>query len=935
MRADRTFTSAPHAAAKRRAVAFAALAILAVLAYMFVGLLQARQENRTHALRLADNLSALLATHLEELFGTVASQVDLAADRVRDAQSAAEARALLRRSSFHSPIVAGMAVYDQSGQLLHTVGRRGPVQAVTREPIDLGIKVETVSSGDLLPVWKARFDRSGARLGSIVAFIDVLELRRLVGSLNIGGMGSAAIWRNDAVLLVRSPHAPEAVGRSFPGGPAWTALHHGGAPYAVTSISPIDGEGRLHAVTRLSSVPIAVSVGLSEGDHLISWWSRAAETAVITLAVALIIALLGLTLLRRISAQEAAELALRASDRRLSEALEGVRDAVWEWHLANGEFFLSSVWDRIVGRSEQRPIRADAIRTLIHPADLSTVRARMRAHLDGETPAFEVTNRIRHTSGDWIWIQIRGRAMRDEAGRVLRVVGTLSDVSERISTEQRLAASEQRLRDIVAAMADWAWETDRDRRIVWMSDSVERVIGVSADWHIGKRWSQFDIVAGDATAREALEEAISARRPFRDIEYARRTPRGVRWIQTNAVPKFDENGDFSGYRGTARDITDLRSAQRLLRDALENMPAGVILFDADDRLVLSSEKNKSLLPGHPDLHREGVTFEEVIRTSVERGLLPDAKQDPERWIKARLDRHRAANGAILVRYEDRIIEVFEHRTHDGGCLMLRFDVTERERLGERLRQAKDAAEAANTAKSQFLANMSHELRTPLNAIIGFSQLLESELLGPLGNERYREYAGDIRDSGEHLLTIISDILDLSRVEAGRMVLEPMETDIVDLLRTGERWENERAQLEGVELRLDVPECGLRWTVDPTRLKQAIVNLVSNAVKFTPRGGTVTLAAAEEGGHLVLRVTDTGVGMTATQLHQALQPFGQVQNAMSRKHAGTGLGLPLTKALVELHGGTLEIDSRTGQGTTVKASIPAPRARKRQVREAAA
>jgi len=935
MQPDRAWNSAPHAAAKRRAIGFAGVAILAVLGYMFVGLLQARQENRTHALRLAHNLSALLATHLQELFGVVASQLDLAADGVRDASSATEARAILRRSSFHSPIIAGMAVYDRSGRLLHTVGRRGPLLAVTDEPIDLGIKVEPVSPGDLLSLWKARFDRSGVRLGAIVAFIDVLELRRLIGSLNIGGMGSAAIWRNDAVLLVRSPHDPSAIGRTFPGGPAWTALHHGSTPTAATRISPIDGEGRMHAIARLANVPIAVSVGLSEGDHLISWWSRALETAVITLAVALIIALLGVTLLRRISAQEAAELALRASERRLSEALEGVRDAVWEWDLATGEFFLSSVWDRIVGRSEPRPIRAEALRALVHPADLAMVRARMRDHVQGHTDAFEATHRVRHASGDWIWVQVRGRAMRDEAGRVLRVVGTLSDVSERVSTEQRLAASEQRLRDIVTAMADWAWETDRTHRIVWMSDSVERVIGVAADWHIGKRWREFDIVAIDAKAREALEEAISSRRPFRDIEYARRTPRGVRWIQGSAVPKFDENGEFAGYRGTGRDVTDLRSAQRLLRDALETMPAGVVLFDADDRLVLSSEKNKSLLPGHPDLHREGVTFEEVIRLSVARGLLPDAMQDPERWIKARLDRHRAANGAILVHYEDRVLEVFEHRTHDGGCLMLRFDVTERERLGERLRQAKDAAEAANTAKSQFLANMSHELRTPLNAIIGFSQLLESELLGPLGNERYREYAGDIRDSGEHLLTIISDILDLSRVEAGRMVLEPVDTDIVELLRTGERWENERATLEGVELRLDVPERGLRWKVDPTRLKQAIVNLVSNAVKFTPRGGIVTLSAAEEGGRLVLRVTDTGVGMTAAQVHQALQPFGQVQNAMSRKHAGTGLGLPLTKALVELHGGTLEIDSRTGQGTVVEASIPARSAQKRQVSEAAA
>ena len=925
-----------HAGARRRAVAFAAIAILAILGYVFVGLVQARNDNRTHALRLADNLTGLLASHFEELFETLAAQLDIAADQVRDAKSDVETRIAMRRSSYRSSFIVGMAVYDVDGRLLQAVGRYGKAVAASQfQKLDGSIHVDPASADGLLPVWKGRFDRERRPLGSIAAFVDVGKLRHVMGSLSIGETGSTSMWRNDGTLLVRSPHAPDAVGRTYPDGATWALLHDGRPMSVRTTTSPVDGVDRMYKVARVAGMPIAVSVGLNERDHLVTWWSRAAETVVMTVAVALIIALLGLTLLRRISAQEAAELALRVSERRLSEALEGAHDAVWEWELATGTFYLSSVWERITGHPRLGQAEADSLRALIHPQDLGAVRIAMRDHLNGRLAAYEVTHRVRHASGDWIWLQVRGRATRDADGRVLRVVGTLSDVSERVSAEQRLGESERRLSDIVAAMADWAWETDRDDRVVWMSDSVERVIGVPASWHIGRHWEDFQIVDFDPNARDEYVGALAAHRPFRDIEYARRTPRGVRWIQSNAVPKFDATGRFAGYRGTGRDITDLRSAQRLLRDALETMPAGVLLFDAEDRLVLSSDKNNVLLPGHADMHVEGTTFEEMVRASVARGLLPDARQDPDRWIKARLDRHRAADGSILVHYEDRILEVFEHRTHDGGCLMLRFDVTERERLGERLRQAKEAAEAANQAKSQFLANMSHELRTPLNAIIGFSQLLECEMLGPLGNQRYREYAGDIRDSGEHLLTIISDILDLSRVEAGRMVLEPVETDIGDLLRTGERWEQERAGLEGVALRIDVPEEGLRWVVDPTRLKQAIVNLVSNAVKFTPRGGGVTLSASQQDGDLILRVTDTGVGMTPRQMEQALQPFGQIENAMSRKHAGTGLGLPLTKALVELHGGTLRIDSPPGQGTTVTAVIPALSGMDPQFSEAAA
>src|SRR3546814_7984033 len=151
-------------------------------------------------------------------------------------------------------------------------------------------------------------------------------------------------------------------------------------------------------------------------------------------------------------------------------------------------------------------------------------------------------------------------------------------------------------------------------------------------------------------------------------------PAGVRWILSGGVPTSEPEGRFCGYRGSARDVTDLRRAQSLLRDAVENTPAGVLLFDPDDRLVLASSRNGELLPDHPDLHRWGMTFEEMLRMAVARDLLPEARSDPERWIGARMARHRAANGAILVHLQDRILEIFEPRTHEGGRLMLRFDV---------------------------------------------------------------------------------------------------------------------------------------------------------------------------------------------------------------------------------------------------------------------
>ena len=243
---------------------------------------------------------------------------------------------------------------------------------------------------------------------------------------------------------------------------------------------------------------------------------------------------------------------------------------------------------------------------------------------------------------------------------------------------------------------------------------------------------------------------------------------------------------------------------------------------------------------------------------------------------------------------------------------------------ETLAEAVDEARLADRAKSQFLANMSHELRTPLNAIIGFAEVLRQELLGPIGNTRYREYAEHIESSGQHLLGVVSDILDLSKIEAGRVDIDNSPVDVADLVEAAVTLVRHRAVDGDVRLDFAVPPNLPAITGSETRLKQVLVNLLSNAVKFTPAHGKVQVTVTLAPDGMLFAVSDTGVGMTPDDIVVALQPFGQVDAGLTRRHEGTGLGLPLTKRLVELHGGRLEIDSTPGAGTTVSVWLPGER-----------
>ncbi len=241
-----------------------------------------------------------------------------------------------------------------------------------------------------------------------------------------------------------------------------------------------------------------------------------------------------------------------------------------------------------------------------------------------------------------------------------------------------------------------------------------------------------------------------------------------------------------------------------------------------------------------------------------------------------------------------------------------------------LDEARRSAEQASISKSRFLATMSHELRTPLNAVMGFSELIEQEAYGPAGDPHYVEYAGLIRNSGEHLLTIIDDVLDMSRIEAGKLELAEETFEPVDLVMRCVSILKTQAEEKGVALSIDHPSSLPELYADPGKMRQVVFNLVSNAVKFTPAGGSVEIRMRASDTEFILAVVDTGIGIDANDLSRVMEPFIQADNSLQRQYNGTGLGLPLTKSLIELHGGTLEIKSIKDVGTTVVARLPADR-----------
>jgi two-component system cell cycle sensor histidine kinase PleC len=384
-----------------------------------------------------------------------------------------------------------------------------------------------------------------------------------------------------------------------------------------------------------------------------------------------------------------------------------------------------------------------------------------------------------------------------------------------------------------------------------------------------------------------------------------------------------------------------------LRDAVETISEAFVLWDDQNRLVMCNSKYQQFHGLGDDMVRPGSPYDEVIAAASEpivnkRIAVAGKDDDHSRTYEAQIE-------------DGRWLHINERRTRDGGYVSVGTDITvlkqSQQRLAESEQQLrasvaelrlsrrelehqkqqlvdlaekyaleKNRAEAANRAKSEFLANISHELRTPLNAVIGFSEVMQQALFGPLGHPKYQEYARDIYASGAFLLEVINDILDMSKIEAGRLSLDVSSVDVADIIEDSMKVVSQAAAERDITLDRHGP-AHLTLEADRRALKQIFLNLLSNAVKFTRDGGSVDVNLSRARGQVKIAIKDTGIGIPETDIAKLGRPFEQVENQFSKSHQGSGLGLAISRALVELHGGTLHIRSREGQGTTVTCTLP--------------
>lgn len=645
-----------------------------------------------------------------------------------------------------------------------------------------------------------------------------------------------------------------------------------------------------------------------------------------------------------VTGQVAAREDLRESEQRWQLAVRGTSDGIWDWNLATEELYWSPRAKEMLGYADDElQVSRDVVRELMHPDDREAGWAETRRHLAGETPLFRTEYRLRHKDGSYRWVLARGVAVRDAAGRPVRMAGSHTDITERREMEESLRRNSARLALAVSALGLGLWSVDLETGAVEESDQFLALFGLppGAFHRTAEEWSKYLHPDDAAQATAKFKSALGGAGDYEDELRLIGADGVTRWAHVNA--SFVRNADGKPIRvfGVVADVTRRREDDR----AQLHMAA---IVESSDDAVISKTLDGVIQSWNAGAHRIfGYTAAETVGRSILM-LLPPERHHEEAIILGRLrageriDHYESVRVTKDGRHIDVSLTISPVKDRSGRIIAaskIARDVTRQKRNERELQAAKEAAEKLNREKDEllqseraarielerasrmkdeFLATLSHELRTPLNAVLGWAQILAKTPMPEDAIEGLQIIERNARVQAQ----IIEDLLDMSRIVSGKVRLDVQRLELANVVSAAVETVRAAADAKGVRLQAVLDPAAGPVSGDVNRLQQVFWNLLTNAMKFTPRGGRVQVILERVNSHLEVSVIDTGEGIDPSFLPHVFDRFRQADGGTNRRHGGLGLGLAIVKQLVELHGGDVRAKSGgLGTGSTFTVSLP--------------
>jgi PAS domain S-box-containing protein len=681
------------------------------------------------------------------------------------------------------------------------------------------------------------------------------------------------------------------------------------------------------------------------------------------------------TVMQDIRERKQAEEQLRRSEERYRTLVTAFSQIIWTADADGQNAGVSDVWMDLTGQSRAEVAEWGWL-DLMHPDDRErAIQAWTRAV--ATLGSYEEEYRFRSRSGEYRTFAVKGVPLLNPDGSVREWMGTLTDITDRKRAEEAVRLSEERYRSLISATSNSVWVIAPNGDHIDVASSWTDLTGQSTEAILDRNeWAWLEPIHPDDRdrVRQVWSHCLATGELY-EIEHRVLTASGeYRMFLVKGVPVRNADGTIREWVGTLTDVTEQKQAEQILRETneelerrvadrtaelahtnqqllseinernlaeaalrhseeqlqaiLNNAPAVVYLKDAEGRLLFVNPQCEAVL-GLPKEQLLGKAVDDLAPPEIAEPIRANDRQVIATGHCLELEEQVLCGDGRLRTYLSVKFPLFDRNSKVTRICGISTDITDRKQAEAQLRQSSERLSLANAElerasrlKDEFMANMSHELRTPLNAILGLSEALMEEVFGPL-TERQLRSLDTIEASGRHLLALINDILDLAKIESGKLELAIDSTIIHDLCQSSLAFVKQQSHQKQIRLHLQIGEGISEGILDHFRLRQALINLLSNAVKFTPEGGEVRLEVSTDPTQQLLQfsVVDTGIGIASENINKLFQPFVQLDSSLSRRYAGTGLGLALVRRIAELHGGSVTLESEVGKGSRFTIAIP--------------